>query len=90
MRKVVAFGDRSTKGDNFGGELQPMGSLRRSSAKVRKLSELRFGVVRGVGQGIGMGATRPVAKLLWAIVLTVFTRHATDRRPPEPPIHLST
>ena len=31
-----------------------MGSLRRSCAKVRVPSELRFGVVRGIGRGIGV------------------------------------
>jgi len=30
-----------------------MGSLRHSCAKVRESPELRFGVVRGVGRGIG-------------------------------------
>jgi len=35
-----------------------MGSLWRRCAKVRELSELRFGVVRVVGQGFGGGPSR--------------------------------
>ena len=31
-----------------------MGTLRRTCAKVREPSELRFGVVRGVGRGIAV------------------------------------
>ena len=31
-----------------------MGNLRRHCAKVREPSELQFGVVRGVGRGIGV------------------------------------
>jgi len=57
MKQVVGFVDQSTGGGNFGGECGAprfnQWGLRRNCAKVREPSELRFGVVRGVGRGIG-------------------------------------
>jgi len=57
MRQVVGSGDRSTGTDNIGVNVgRPIvanGNLRRSCAKVREPSELRFVVVHRVGRGIG-------------------------------------
>ena len=50
MRQVVGFEVRSTERGNFKGNV----SLWRTCAKVRELSELRCGVVRGVDRSIAV------------------------------------
>ena len=48
-----------------------MGTLRRNCAKVREPSELRFGVVRRVGRGIGVDGGPIVqgeGEVLWVYV----------------------
>jgi len=80
IRQVVGFGDRSTRGGNFGGEY---GAPRCNQWRVCGVDVCGVAVrncvnCRSCGLGWCVGsaeallATRPISKLLWAILLLFY------------------
>ena len=73
MRQVVGFGDRSTGGSSFGGEygVPHCNQWGVCGVAVQKCMNCRScGLGWCVGSAEASVATRPIAKLLWAISLS--------------------